>query len=113
MINSRRLSFLLVLVAIALAALWLVFSKLVVPPLIESAYRGESLPILNHMISGQAVNPIEHYLMAWDRLAYYVLLTLLLAGLIILVSETAKNFLGLLQSEWVILGHFRSLGACK
>ena len=46
--------------------LWLVFAKFVVPPIIESVYRGESFSLLNNAIKGQAEFPVEHYLQKWD-----------------------------------------------
>ena len=53
-----RIRLLLVLMCISLV-LWIAFAKLVVPPIIESAYRGESLPVLNSIINGQHVHPVE------------------------------------------------------
>jgi hypothetical protein len=63
-----RIRLLLVLMAVSLG-LWIVVAKLVVPPVIESAYRGESWSFLNRMIRGQAVHPVHHYLQAWDSVA--------------------------------------------
>lgn len=40
-----------------------------VPWLIRQAYAGESLPVLNGLISGQAEFPVEHYLSLWLRFA--------------------------------------------
>ena len=58
-----------------LAGLWIVFFKWVVPPIIESAYRGESLSFLNNIIRGQTVNPVDAYLRYWDRNATVVLVS--------------------------------------
>ena len=69
-------------VLISLAVLWIVFSWLVVPAVIESAYRGESLPFLNSIISGQAVHPVEHYLAGWEIISWRVLGMLIVLGLI-------------------------------
>ncbi len=66
----------------ALPFLWIVFSKFVVPPVIESAYRGTSLPFLNEIISGQAVNSLEHYLAVWQMMSGRVLEMLVVLGLI-------------------------------
>jgi len=63
-----RTRFLLILMCVS-AGLWLVFAKLVVPPAIESAYRGESLPVLNGLIQGQHVNPVSYYLEKWDAIS--------------------------------------------
>ena len=71
-----RVRLLLLLMLLSLG-LWLVFAKLVVPPVIESAYRGESWSFLNRQISGQAVVSVHHYLQKWDRLAMVGLVSIL------------------------------------
>ena len=43
----------LALLAAAVSLLWVGFTTLVVPALIESAYRGEGLPALNAIIEGR------------------------------------------------------------
>ena len=82
-----RVRLLLVLMLLSLG-LWLVFAKLVVPPVIESAYRGESWSFLNRQISGQAVVSVHHYLQKWDRLAMVCLVSILGFWLIMLVSSS-------------------------
>jgi predicted DCC family thiol-disulfide oxidoreductase YuxK len=67
----------LLLVLMGLSLMWIVFAKLMVPPVIESVYRGESWPFLNRMILGQAEFSVSHYLQKWDR----VIITGLLSGL--------------------------------
>lgn len=67
---------------VSLALLWIVFSWLVVPAAIESAYRGESLPFLNSIISGQAIHPVEDYLASWETIRWPVLGMLIVLGLI-------------------------------
>ena len=69
-------------VLISLALAWIVFSWLVVPAVIESAYRGESLPFLNSIISGQGIHPVEHYLASWEEISWRVPGMLLVLGLI-------------------------------
>jgi hypothetical protein len=49
--TADRMSFWLVLMSVSVV-LWIAFAKLVVQPIIESAYRGESLSIFNHVIEG-------------------------------------------------------------
>jgi predicted DCC family thiol-disulfide oxidoreductase YuxK len=71
-----RVRLLLLLMLLSLG-LWLVGAKLVVPPVIESAYRGESWAFLNRMLSGQAVSPVHHYLQKWDRLSLVGLMSIL------------------------------------
>ena len=85
--NSSRLSVLLMLGTILFVAAWLVLAKIVVPPLIQKAYQQESLPLLNHMISGQAVHPVGHYLKVWDRITYLGILVPFVFSLIILLTE--------------------------
>ena len=74
MMRLGRVRLLLVLMILSLG-LWIVFAKLVVPPVIESAYRGESWSFLNGIISGQAVHPVRHYLQVWDRVTIAGLLS--------------------------------------
>jgi hypothetical protein len=85
MTNLNRFSFLLILVIVSLVVLVFIFSKFVIPPLIESAYRGESLPILKSFVSGKLIHPVGYYLTKWNNLAWSILLILLLVDLIFLV----------------------------
>lgn len=57
----------------ALAFLWTMVSRFVVHPLIERAYRGESLPFLNSIISGQAQHTVERYLADWNLWSWRLL----------------------------------------
>ena len=84
-----RIRFLLVLMCVS-AGLWIAFAKLVVPPIIESAYRGESLPFLNNMITAQHVNPISYYLQKWDRITIHYLLSGLGLFVILLVAAVSN-----------------------
>lgn len=68
---------------VSLAFLWIILSKFVVPPIIESAYRGENLPILNDIISGQEIHPLEHYLASWEIISWRVLGILGVIGVIL------------------------------
>ncbi len=67
---------------VSLAFLWFILSNFVVPPIIESAYRGESLPIPNDIISGQEIHPLEHYLAGWEIISWRVLGILGVIGVI-------------------------------
>jgi predicted DCC family thiol-disulfide oxidoreductase YuxK len=87
----------LLLAIIGVSLVWVLFAKLVVPPFIEAAYRGDSWPLLNRMILGQAHNPVEYYLRKWDRLivttvtsalAFYVI------ALVISRPAVAKRIVG-------------------
>jgi lysophospholipase L1-like esterase len=61
-----RVRWLLIATVLSLT-LWTVFATLVVPPLIESAYHGDSWPLLNRLISGQDMHPVGAYLQEWKR----------------------------------------------
>jgi predicted DCC family thiol-disulfide oxidoreductase YuxK len=82
---------LLVLMCVS-AGLWIVFARLVMPPLIESAYHGQSLPFLNRIIEGQHVHPVSFYLQQWDRLSARYLLSGLGIWLLILVVSSPAAF---------------------
>jgi len=85
--GMSRIRFLLVLMCVSLG-LWIAFAQLVVPPVIESAYRGESWSFLNRMISGQATHPVSHYLQYWDRVTIRGFLGGLGLWLIVLVISS-------------------------
>src|SRR6266446_10461122 len=78
----------LLLVLMGLSLVWIVFAKLIVPPVIESAYRGESWSFLNRMILGQAEFSVSHYLQKWDKVIIPVLLSGLGFYLIVLVISS-------------------------
>ncbi|MEZ4417489.1 MAG: sulfatase-like hydrolase/transferase [Gemmatimonadota bacterium] len=61
---------------------WSGFAFVVVPNLIRSAYRGESLPALNALITGQAENGVRVYLGLW-RKAALAATAALVAGLVL------------------------------
>src|SRR5262245_60693334 len=68
-----RTQLLLTLCLVSLG-LWMAVAKLAVPPVIESAYRGRSFPLLNRIIEGQTELPLEFYLQLWNRITTTVLL---------------------------------------
>ena len=72
-IRENRIPLLLTLMVITLG-LWIVCAKLVVPPVIESAYRGESWSFVNGMIRGQATHPLSEYLQDWEAITIPVML---------------------------------------
>lgn len=76
----------LLLVAVLSLGMWLAFAQLVVPSVIESAYRGESLAVLNHLIRGQHAHPVTHYLSLWKRIAVAVFLVGSGSWLMVLVA---------------------------
>ena len=64
-IRESRIPLVLTLMVVSLG-LWIVCAKLIVPPVIENAYRGESWSFLNRVIRGQATHPVSAYLQDWD-----------------------------------------------
>ena len=85
MTTQIRLFVFLVSGVLLLGFLWILLSELIVPSLIESAYRGESVAMINSMISGQDTAPMEHYLNRWEKITRRVNLILLLSGTVFLV----------------------------
>jgi hypothetical protein len=83
--NPNRVSLLLALATVSLSLIWLVASKYVGPPLVEKIYHGDSLPILNRMISGQASHPLAEYLAALGGLRWRVFSDLYLFGLLVVL----------------------------
>jgi len=79
----------LLLVLMGVSLVWIIFAKLIVPPVIESAYRGESWPFLNRMIHGQAVHSVHFYLQLWDRVTIAGLVSSLGFLLIVLVISSS------------------------
>jgi hypothetical protein len=72
-------------IAAALASatiLWAIAAYLLLPSLVESIYRHESLPSLNDLLRGPIIYPLEHYLTQWNRIALGILPILLLMMLI-------------------------------
>jgi len=80
--EAARFSLRLMAGSVSLAFLWSIFSRFVVPAIIESAYRAESLPFLNDIISGQAIHPVEHYLAGWEIISWRILGMLVAVSLI-------------------------------
>jgi 4-amino-4-deoxy-L-arabinose transferase-like glycosyltransferase len=81
--DPNRFSLILILAIVCAGLVWIALSKYAIPPLIESAYHGESLPIFNEMISGQASHPIGEYFTDWDTVRWRVLVEFFLSGLCI------------------------------
>src|SRR5437899_3933341 len=86
-----RIRLWLVLMVISLG-LWIVLAKLVVPAVIEGAYRGESWSFLNRMIRGQATHPVSEYIRDWDTVTIPVLLKGLGFWLVVLVISSPAFF---------------------
>jgi predicted DCC family thiol-disulfide oxidoreductase YuxK len=96
-LGMSRNRFLLVLtcVLLGLLGLWIAFAKLVVPPAIESAYRGESLPLLNSLMVGRATHSVDEYLRDWEELAGRITVNFTefgLLGLVLFMVTTSSTF---------------------
>jgi predicted DCC family thiol-disulfide oxidoreductase YuxK len=76
------------LLLMSLPLVWIMFARLIVPPVIEIAYRGESWAFLNRIIHGQAVHSVHHYLQVWDRVTIVGLVSSLGFLLIVLVISS-------------------------
>ena len=68
------------------AAFWGAFAYLLAPVAIVKAYRGESLPVLNHLIARQAHRPVTDYLAHWNGLANTASLCLAVLGAYIVLA---------------------------
>jgi hypothetical protein len=71
-------------------AMWIAFANLVVPRIIASAYRGESLPFLNNLFKWQHIHSVDHYLKKWDGIASEILVSLLGFWLLALIAGRAS-----------------------
>ena len=76
---------------------WIILATFVVPAIIESAYRGESAPFLNDLISGQATHPVEHYLASWQEVSGNLLKMLVVVALfpvpLVINSRRGRSYL--------------------
>ena len=77
---------------------WIILATFVVPAIIESAYRGESAPFLNDLISGQATHPVEHCLASWQEVSGNLLKMLVVVALLpvplVINSRRGRSYLG-------------------
>ena len=89
--EARRTYVLLALCGIT-TTLWLIFARFVVPPMIESAYRGESFAFLNSVIEGQTVHPAAFYRHVWDDITLRVLVNCLGFWLLAIVMTSEAFF---------------------
>lgn len=90
--SSRRFYSWLGITVAVMACLWTAFAKLIVRPIIESAYRGESLfPFLNRYFTGLD-RPLERILARWDLYTQDGLMACLGFGLIALIATNPTFF---------------------
>jgi predicted DCC family thiol-disulfide oxidoreductase YuxK len=78
---------------------WIIFTTLIVPPVIESAYRGESWPFLNRMIRGQAKHSVGHYLQLWYSVSVVGLVVSSLGVLLIGLVSSSPAFMRRIVGE--------------
>src|SRR4029453_7988506 len=89
----------LLLILMGLLLVWILFAMLIVPPVIESAYRGESWPFLNRIISGQAVHSVHHYLYAWYSVTIVSSVVGSLGFLLIVLVSSSPAFIRRIVGE--------------
>jgi Vitamin K-dependent gamma-carboxylase len=77
------------------AVAWLLFSTLVAPGIVQSAYEGRSYEVLNRMISGRSAHSVEYYLKKWS-IASWMTLAVAMAVLLPVVLFTP----GQLSKAW-------------
>jgi hypothetical protein len=87
--NPNRVSLILAFAIVGVSLIWIGVSKFAITALIDSAYHGQSWPILNKMITGQSSHPLAEYLSAWERVSRVMLLALFAAGLLVVAFVRA------------------------
>ncbi len=90
-IRENRIPLVLTLMVVSLG-LWIVCAKLIVPPVIENAYRGESWSFLNREIQGQATHPVSEYLQNWDVITAEVFVAGVGFWLVVLVISSPLSW---------------------
>ena len=89
--NLRNFRLGLSITTTVLAFLWVGFAKLVLRPMIEAAYRGEGLAVVNNYILGRD-RSLDEYLLRLDNYTQMGLLACLGFGLLFLVLTTPAFF---------------------
>jgi predicted DCC family thiol-disulfide oxidoreductase YuxK len=93
--TRRRAQIILVVCAVA----WILFSTLIAPGVVESAYEGKSHEILNRMVGGRSTHPVEFYLKRWS-IASWTALAVAMAALLPLVAFTPGQLLRAWRKYW-------------
>jgi peptidoglycan/LPS O-acetylase OafA/YrhL len=88
--GSNRPSRILLASLLALALLWVLFVYFGAPILIAKAYRGQSLPIFNRMITGQAEHTLTEYVIDWKHSATQASLWLSVLVALLLIAKWAN-----------------------
>jgi hypothetical protein len=83
------------IILMACAVVWMLFSTLVAPGIVQSAYEGRSHELLNRVMDGRSAHPVEFYLKRWS-IASWTVLALAMAALLPVVSFTP----GQLSRAW-------------
>ncbi len=94
LLTMRRIRLPLVCMCLVLG-LWIAFANLVVPSIIESAYRSESLPYLNALLTGRAAHPLGEYLHDWEHLSARITVSSIeygLLGLLLIMVTSSSTF---------------------
>src|ERR1700747_2636022 len=84
--RTKRSSVAIASATVLVVLAWFVLSHYVVPPVIERAYRGQSLALFNHLITGQISHPLAEYLAEWRTISWRLLQGLIAAGLLTVVA---------------------------
>src|SRR5438445_11890161 len=93
--TRRRAQAILLICVVA----WILFSTLVAPRVVQSAYDGRSHEILNRMISGRSAHPVEFYLKRWN-IASSTALAVAIAALLPLVLYTPRQLSKAWRRYW-------------
>lgn len=93
--TTAPLSLPAVLAFLLLAGLWVWGGTALVPRIIEASYAGDSIPLLNTLITGRDAHPLSYYLQAWHQAWIQVSLgALACVGLVLLtLPRIARQFL--------------------
>src|SRR4051812_21755813 len=82
-------------VVLGLLGLWIIMATLVVPSVIERAYRGESLPAFNNLMVGRTTHSVGEYLRDWEEFAGRMTATFVgfgLPSLVLFMVATSSTF---------------------
>jgi hypothetical protein len=85
--NANRVSAVLGLLIVLMGLGWIALATFAVPPLIGSAYRGQSWPIFNGMIRGQASQSLAEYLADWDQFKWTTFLLFFVIGSLVVALK--------------------------
>ena len=78
---------------------WILFSILIAPGIIRSAYAGRSYEIVNRLISGRSEYPVEFYLRKWN-IASWMVLIVTIGGLLPVVWFTPRQLFTAWRKCW-------------